>query len=104
MLTEEMLTETNEQRYLRLRWENDRTFRLSLWTLAHNLAVAAFGAAMFKAGDNFGFHMGSDEFGQCTCQWSPNVDGEPYSGSTRCEQEDDGLDGHDEYPDSMFDD
>lgn len=58
----------------------------SLVTLAHNLAVAAFGAAMFRAGDNHGFHMGSDE-SQCTCQWSPNVHGEAYRGSTRCEQD-----------------
>ena len=56
-----------------------------LATLAHNLAVAAFGAAMFKAGDNYGFHMGSDE-SQCTCQWAPGR-GEPYRGATRCEQD-----------------
>lgn len=58
-------------------------------TLASNLAIAAFGAAMFKAGDNFGFHMGQEEYGQCTCQWSPNIHGEPYRGSTRCEQDSD---------------
>lgn len=65
----------------------------ALATLAHNLALAGFGAAMFRAGDNHGFHMGEDS-SQCTCQWSPNVDGEPYEGSTRCEFEDDGLDDH----------
>jgi hypothetical protein len=55
-------------------------------TLAENLRIAAFGAAMFKAGDNFGFHMGEDS-SQCTCQWTPGR-GVPYQGFTRCEQDD----------------
>lgn len=59
-------------------------------TLAHNLSVAGFGALMFKAGDNHGFHMGADE-SQCTCQWAPGR-GEPYRPSSRCEQEDDSED------------
>lgn len=59
--------------------------RSRLFTLAHNLAVVGALFASFRAGDNFGFHMGSDET-QCTCQWSPGR-GEPYRGSTRCEQD-----------------
>ena len=62
-------------------------------TLAHNLAVAGFGAAMFRAGDNFGFHMGEDS-SQCTCQWSPGR-GVPYVGSQRCE--------HERYDDDFYD-
>lgn len=54
--------------------------------LASNLSVAGALCAAFRAGDNFGFHMGSDE-SQCTCQWSPNVNGEAYRGSTRCAQD-----------------
>ena len=77
--------ETNEHRYQRLRWENDPAFRRWVWTLVHNLAVAGFGATMFRAGDNHGFHMGADEM-QCTCQWSPGY-GDPYKGATRCEQD-----------------
>jgi hypothetical protein len=66
---------------------NDRCpLHLAMRTLAANLKVVGFGATLFRAGDNFGFHMGSDE-SQCTCQWSPNVNGEPYVGSTRCEQD-----------------
>ena len=53
--------------------------------LAANLAVAGGLCAAFRAGDNFGFHMGADEW-QCTCQWSPGC-GEPYRGWTRCEQD-----------------
>ena len=67
-----------------------------LLTLAANLAVAGALCAAFRAGDNFGFHMGSDE-SQCTCQWRPNVHGEPYRGSTRCEQ--DVLDEQDDHYD-----
>lgn len=54
--------------------------------LAANLAMAGALCAAFRAGDNFGFHMGSDE-SQCACQWSPNTHGEAYRGATRCEQE-----------------
>ncbi len=53
----------------------------ALATLVHNVASAAFGAAMFRAGDNYGFHMGEDS-SQCTCQWAPGR-GVPYGGSTR---------------------
>lgn len=80
-------------------------------TLAHNLAVAGFGALMFRAGDNFGFHMGSDET-QCTCQWSPGVE-EPYRSASLCEQDDryeddedfwrDDLISFDEYMDRKYD-
>lgn len=58
----------------------------SLRTIARNLRDAAGLCAAFRAGDNFGFHMGSDE-SQCTCQWSPNTRGEAYVGSTRCEHD-----------------
>lgn len=54
-------------------------------TLVHNLAVAGFGALMFHAGDNFGFHMGADE-SQCTCQWAPGRGG-PYRAPSWCEQD-----------------
>ena len=57
-----------------------------LATLGSNLAIAGALCAAFRAGDNFGFHMGADE-SQCTCQWSPNTHGEAYRGATRCEQE-----------------
>jgi hypothetical protein len=53
--------------------------------LGRNMAVVGALFAAFRAGDNFGFHMGSDET-QCTCQWSP-CSGLPYRGSTVCEQE-----------------
>lgn len=59
-------------------------------TLGENLRIAAFGAAMFKAGDNFGFHM-SEDSSQCTCQWSPGR-GVPYVGPTRCESDCDDYD------------
>lgn len=55
--------------------------------LGYNLAIGGALCAAFRAGDNFGFHMGSDD-SQCTCQWRPNVNGDPYRGSTRCEQDD----------------
>ena len=55
-------------------------------TLAHNLATIGGLFAAFRAGDNFGFHMGEDQ-GQCTCQWSPGR-GVPYVGVTRCEHDD----------------
>jgi hypothetical protein len=61
-----------------------------LATLVHNLSVAAFGAAMFRAGDNFGFHMGEDQ-SQCECQWTPGR-GEPYRGARRCESDCDDYD------------
>lgn len=53
--------------------------------LASNLEIAGALCASFRAGDNFGFHMGSDE-SQCTCQWAPGH-GTPYKGWTRCEQD-----------------
>jgi hypothetical protein len=56
-------------------------------TFFFNVSVAAGLFVAFRAGDNFGFHMGSDE-SQCTCQWSPTR-GVPFQPSTRCEQEDD---------------
>lgn len=56
-----------------------------LFILAHNLAVIGALFASFRAGDNFGFHMGADE-SQCTCQWAPSR-GVPYRGMSRCEQE-----------------
>lgn len=59
--------------------------RASMICLARNISVGAALFAAFRAGDNFGFHMGSDET-QCTCQWAPGA-GEPYHKSTRCEQE-----------------
>lgn len=58
----------------------------ALATLAHNLATAGGMSAMFRAGDNHGFHMGEDS-SQCTCQWAPNLHGEAYRGFTRCEQD-----------------
>lgn len=66
-------------------------------TLAHNLAIGCALVASFRAGDNFGFHMGSDRdgLGQCTCQWSPGY-GEPYRGASRC-VEDDEYDDRDDH-------
>ena len=74
------------------------TVREVTWiaTLAHNLAVAGFGALMFKAGDNFAWHMAGDDFSQCTCQWEPGR-GEPYRPSSRCEQEGEDEDYDDRY-------
>lgn len=78
------------------------------WCLAHNLAVAGFGALMWRSGDNHGFHMGSDE-SQCTCQWAPGR-GEQYRPSSRCEQEEyydepevelDDFDDAGEWPDNL---
>jgi len=60
------------------------------WCLGHNLAVAGFGFAAFRAGDHFGFHMGKDD-SQCTCQWTPGR-GVPYRGATPCEYEPDDED------------
>lgn len=77
---------------------NDRCpLHRAMRVLGENLRIAAFGAVMFKAGDNFGFHMGSDDFSQCTCQWSPGR-GEPYRKSNRCEQEEI-YDERNDYPD-----
>jgi hypothetical protein len=72
-------------------------FAWQMRTLAANLAIAGGLYASFRAGDNFGFHMGSDET-QCTCQWSPGHD-EPYRGASRCEQE---LIHEDDDPDDHF--
>lgn len=69
--------------------DDDNRTRYMLWCLASNLAIGGALCASFRAGDNFGFHMASEEYGQCTYQWSPNVRGEPYRGSTRCEQDSD---------------
>lgn len=55
-------------------------------TLAHNLAMIGGLFASFRAGDNFGFHMGADEL-QCTCQWSPSR-GVPFFASKHCENDD----------------
>lgn len=64
---------------------NDRCpLHRAMRTLAYNLKWAGALCASFKAGDNFGFHMGEDS-SQCTCQWSPGA-GVPYVGWTRCEQ------------------
>lgn len=43
-------TETNGQRYLRLRWENDSDFRRWIITLAHNLAIAGWLCAAWELG------------------------------------------------------
>ena len=69
-------------------------------TLAHNHAVGCALVASFRAGDNFGFHMGSDMDGlsQCVCQWHPGT-GEPYRGTTRCDQD---LAHEDDDPDDHF--
>lgn len=65
--------------------KNDR-----LLTLGHNIAVVGGLFVAFRAGDNFGFHMGEDS-SQCTCQWSPGR-GLPYAGPTRCESDCDDYD------------
>lgn len=65
-----------------------------------NLAVVGGLFASFRAGDNFGFHMGAEESSQCTCQWSPGY-GVPYKGATRCEQDE--LDDR-EYNDTVYGD
>lgn len=65
-------------------YETDYPLHCAMRTLAHNLAMAGGLCASFRAGDNFGFHMGSDE-SQCTCQWAPGH-GMPYAGAPRCEQ------------------
>lgn len=54
--------------------------------LGENLKIGGALCASFRAGDNFGFHMGSDDMMQCTCQWSPGC-GEPFCMSRRCEQD-----------------
>jgi hypothetical protein len=65
---------------------NDRCpLHRGMRTLGENLRVIGALFASFRAGDNFGFHMGADET-QCTCQWSPGS-GEPYRQPNRCEQE-----------------
>lgn len=53
--------------------------------LAANLRIVGALFASFRAGDNYGFHMGEDS-SQCDCQWRPGS-GEPYRVAERCAYE-----------------
>lgn len=111
---DEMLVEIECQRCKGDGWPNDvecgacmgsgvRCFDVTwIARLVNNLAIGAALFLSFRAGDNFGFHMGSEsDIHQCTCQWSPG-DGEPYIGATRCriEEERDEIDEDDEDDDN----
>lgn len=64
------------------------------WTLGHNFAAIGALFASFRAGDNYGFHMGEDS-AQCGCQWYPSS-GKPYVGATACENDPDPADPDDD--------